>query len=165
MIERIFPKRVPNCVMRKQDLGAVPTHIMFAALELGVKETLPFKPNPRINEYFQACGGLDLNETFSWCSAFVAFCLRKAYVVGFPKEACNSQYWLKEGTKVDEPQVGDIVVFSDKNKDGFGHTGFFIDETERSVLVLGGNQKNQVCYMWYKKDGKDLSLTEYRRVI
>ena len=166
MITKIFPTRVPNYVMRNSYRNEhYPTHVLFASLELGVRETGPMFKNHRIKEYFNACGGLPLDETFSWCAAFVSYCLRKAYSYGFPKEACRSQWFLDYGHKVEEPMIGDVVVFTDTFNDSFGHVGFYIDETERSVLVLGGNQKNEVCYMWYKKDGKKLKLNQYRRVV
>lgn len=140
-----------------------PTHIMFAALELGVKETRPRKLNRRISEYFMACGNAELDERTSWCGAFVAYILMKSYLERFPVKACQSQWWPRYGYSVIEPVLGDIVIFRDVNNNDFGHVGFFIEETKNSILVLGGNQGDSVNYTWYKKKSKKLRLLQYRR--
>lgn len=80
----------------------------------------------------------------AWCAAFVNGILkRKGYETSGSLMA-NS--FLKYGTKVNEPQLGDIVVFG-------SHVGFFQGFTyingRKHVAVLGGNQGNSVKVSYY----------------
>jgi hypothetical protein len=53
---------------------------------------------------------------------------------------------------VQKPQLGDIVVFWREKKDSWkGHVGFYINETNTHINVLGGNQNNMVCIKPYPK--------------
>ena len=47
---------------------------------------------------------------------------------------------MRWGHPLEVPHRGCIVVFS-RNKI-FGHVGFYLNETETDILVLGGNQHN-----------------------
>lgn len=165
MIENIFPSRVPNFIMRNRMPQYYPTHMLYAFLEVGVKETRPKGFNPRISEYFKSIN-LNLHENTSWCGAALAYIMQKAYLLKrLPPGACRSQWWLSWGITSVNPLSGDIVVFSDRENPTKGHVGIYIKETKKSILVLGGNQGDKFCYMWYKKQGKKLRLANYRRTI
>ena len=69
--------------------------------------------------------------------------------------------WLKAGTFVDVPQMGDIVVFWRVKKDSeLGHVGIFINEDGDYVNVLGGNQSGMVRISPYEKS----RILDYRRL-
>jgi uncharacterized protein (TIGR02594 family) len=98
------------------------------------------RPNPVITGFFTMTNVLPnkADDTY-WCAAFVNFCLG---VAGRP---INWSAWAldftKYGTTAEDPQPGDLVVFS---RHGGGHVGFFItkydDSSGSGVIVLGGNQ-------------------------
>ena len=91
-----------------------------------------------------------------WCAAFVNSVLRVNGVPG--SESVNSnpllaRSFLDWGVKVDEPKLGDVVVFSRGNQGWQGHVAFYvrtiiIDGKEYHV-VLGGNQDDKVSYEYY----------------
>jgi uncharacterized protein (TIGR02594 family) len=79
-----------------------------------------------------------------WCAAFVNGILKRK---GYQTTGSNmADSFLKYGTKVKDPTLGDIVVFSD-------HVGFFQGFTyingKKHVAVLGGNQSNRVKVSYY----------------
>lgn len=174
MIEKLFPGKVPEAIMRKYwakkgklDIKNIPPHMLYATIELGVKEYTSDGKNPRITEYFTAAGMPYLDQQTSWCGVFLAYCLQKAgYTFGpqFVRKLANSQTWFGFPERVGPPQVGDVVILTNQQDGRFGHVGLFVQETDRAVLLLGGNQKNEVCYCWYKKNGKILKMTGVRKV-
>jgi uncharacterized protein (TIGR02594 family) len=48
--------------------------------------------------------------------------------------------WLSWGQATQTPRRGCIVVFQREKK--FGHVGFYLEETDTEIKVLGGNQQN-----------------------
>jgi hypothetical protein len=47
---------------------------------------------------------------------------------------------LSWGQAIQTPRRGCIVVFQREKK--FGHVGFYLEETDTEIKVLGGNQQN-----------------------
>lgn len=75
----------------------------------------------------------------AWCSAFVNWCIEQAGLKG--TRSASARSWLEFGEEVDLPQLGEIVVFWRREREGrFGHVGFFIDEDDDNIILLGGNQ-------------------------
>ena len=71
--------------------------------------------------------------------------------------------WLRVGTRVplEEARPGwDVVIFSRgvlpqpgvEVIDAPGHVGFFVARLGTQVVVLGGNQNDQVCYAAFPED-------------
>lgn len=138
-----------------QALPATPRRSTFPWLtiargELGVHEVAGAASNPRIVEYLRSTTlprqYADTDET-PWCSAFVNWCIERSGFAGTDSAAARS--WLTWGAAIERPRVGCIVVFR-RGQDG-GHVGFFLDEDDRRVLLLGGNQSNRVCEQHYLK--------------
>lgn len=107
-------------------------------------------------------------DVTAWCAAFVDFCLMLS---NRPvKKSGSSADFRLYGDSVQDPKVGDLVVFADKSDNKHGHVGFFISETKDSVTVLGGNQsKNtnttgKVTEYPFSKKGESLKLLGYRRI-
>jgi uncharacterized protein (TIGR02594 family) len=99
------------------------------------------------------------NDDVPWCSAFINYCAMKAGLQYTKSLAARS--WLKAGTFVDVPQMGDIVVLWRISKDSeFGHVGIFINEYGDYVNVLGGNQSGMVRISQYEKS----RILDYRRL-
>jgi uncharacterized protein (TIGR02594 family) len=98
--------------------------------------------NPRVLEYLQSTTNLSRSATSRdetpWCSAFVNWCLRQA---GYERtKNALARSWLSWGQPIDTPRRGCIVVFQREKK--FGHVGFYLEETEAHIKVLGGNQQD-----------------------
>ena len=93
---------------------------------------------------------------YEWCAAFVNATL---YVNGVPGSESVSEHplmarsFLDWGVAVEEPRLGDIVIFPRGSQGWQGHVGFYIRTVERDgksyYVILGGNQDNEVSYDLY----------------
>ena len=93
---------------------------------------------------------------YEWCAAFVNASLHVNDVPGsesvndFPLMARSFLFW---GESVEEPKLGDIVIFPRGNEGWQGHVGFYINTTvvdgESFYVILGGNQDDSVSYALY----------------
>jgi uncharacterized protein (TIGR02594 family) len=124
-----------------------PRWMLTAEKEIGTRETPSgLSDNPRILQY-QRATRLDeqaLGDETAWCAAFVSFCLQESGCVN-PRYALARNY-LKYGTAVIVPQFGDIMVFSRGENEKRGHVCFFVLDLGADFEVLGGNQRQSVCY-------------------
>ena len=144
-------------IVKVEPTQTMSTHYEIAKSQLGVKEILGGKHNSKILEYHMAGGGYTSDE-IAWCSSFVNWCLNKAATAGTRSSAARS--FLNWGVSIDNPEIGDVVVFYRGSKSGWqGHVGFYAGEKKNKILVLGGNQGNSVCYQYYSKS----KLLGYRR--
>lgn len=128
-----------------------------ASSMLGKAET----PNrDELAEYLRN-GGQNLDPTTTaWCAAFVNASLAKSGREGTGK--LNARSFLDWGQPVDQPQPGDVAVFSRGDPGGWqGHVGFFdsIDPATGQINVLGGNQGDAVSVAGYDPS----SLLGFRR--
>lgn len=135
-------------------------HLDIAFSQYGFKEIYGGEDNPEILKYFDALGfdGSKLKDETSWCAAFANWCLKEA---GLPyQKTLNARSFLDLGGKVEEPELGDIVVFWRESPASWkGHVGFYLRHDENWIWVIGGNQGNQVQGSAYRK----YRLLEYRR--
>ena len=135
--------------------------IHFALLEVGVKEVVGAKHNERIIAYHSIVSGNFDNDETPWCSSFVNYCFFMAGDNTLTGSAA-SQSWKGWGFTTRFPTLGDIVVFTNKINNSRGHVGFYVDHTETHILVLGGNQGNEVSFKWFPKNGKTLKFNSYK---
>ena len=94
--------------------------------------------------------GIDPSRT-EWCAAFVNYILDDN---GIPGSDSVSQYpllarsFLDWGETVEQPVIGDIVVFPRGNQGWQGHVGFYIMSQEKNGIeyyyILGGNQRDDM---------------------
>ena len=124
-----------------------PPWALKAEDEIGVKEIVGKKHNPRVVDYFKRAGHPEVkDDETAWCAVFACAMLEDA---GYrsPKSAWARDF-LKWGEKIDIPVPGCIVVF--RRGDG-GHVGFYVEHNEdrSKIKVLGGNQSNAVNYSYY----------------
>jgi uncharacterized protein (TIGR02594 family) len=126
-----------NCM-----LTAEAPWLMVARNELGTHEFPGSPNNPRVLEYLNATTNLPASvkskDETPWCSAFVNWCMQQAGIEGTKNALARS--WQQWGEHIDQPYKGCVVVFQREKK--FGHVGFYLDETETHIKVLGGNQQN-----------------------
>ena len=130
--------------------------IQAALNEIGVKELKgPVENTPRILEYFWEIGHTWVkNDETAWCSAVHNF-IHKTNGYEY-SDALDARSWLKFGTSITHPQMGDTVIFwrgtaaTGGGPDGWkGHVGFWIRQRGSYTYVLGGNQDNQYCIKPY----------------
>lgn len=128
--------------------------------------------NPLIVAFFGLTNTLpsDGDQTH-WCAAFVNFCLFMGGKRGTFSALSGS--FRRYGEPTNDPQPGDIAVFSKYGEDGrkgFGHVGFFVRREGSSIILLGGNQRGNtgttgaVTETSYPAQGRDLELHSFRKV-
>lgn len=128
-----------------------PPWLEAARQEIGVYEIPgPDQNNERILEYLRTTSYPQdgLTDEVKWCSAFVNWCLKKCGISG-TREAARAASWHREdwGVSLNAPRVGCLVVYS-------YHVGFYVgDESTASLLLLGGNQSDEVNISTFPKHG------------
>ena len=118
--------------------------------------------NPELRAFL----GVDPART-EWCAAFINAVL---HANNIPGSNSVSQYpltarsFLQWGETVNEPGLGDIVVFPRGNSDWEGHVGFYlmssIIDGEEHYLILGGNQDDSVSAEYFPAK-KALGIRRY----
>jgi uncharacterized protein (TIGR02594 family) len=92
--------------------------------------------------------------TTPWCAAFVNACERSIGNTGTGK--LNARSFLHYGTVVDPKNAkeGDIIIFKRGSSTWQGHVAYFVkyDKKSGTVVCLGGNQADMVCYSHYATD-------------
>jgi uncharacterized protein (TIGR02594 family) len=112
-----------------------------ARKHLGLRETKGPQHAAEILQFWKDIkrGGIRDDET-PWCAAFVGAMLERAGIASSRFESAKS--YLAWGQKLDNPELGCIVVFS---RDGGGHVGFVVGrDPAGNLMVLGGNQADAV---------------------
>ena len=95
--------------------------------------------------------GVDPSRT-EWCAAFVNAILNEKGIPGsesvsdVPLMARSFLYW---GNSVEEPEVGDVVVFPRGDQGWQGHVGFYVMTSAdgKYYYILGGNQNEEVSIL------------------
>lgn len=125
--------------------------ITEAKKQLGLDEN---KHATTIKRWVQDLGVSWFTKTFRansvpWCGVLTAHCIKQAKLE-LPKLWMRASEWSTWGIGLSNPTAGCIVTFI---RQGGGHVGFVLGETEDGKLVvLGGNQRNQVNVMKFEKD-------------
>lgn len=121
--------------------------IAIAREEVGVKEITGKDHNPKIIEYHSFTSGNFKDDETPWCSSFVNWVMSQVGIKG--TNSAGAYSWKNWGKKLDKPAYGSLAVIVNKN--GTGHVGFVVAVTKNNNLViLGGNQKDEVRYSIYK---------------
>ena len=124
---------------------------------------------------------LDVDPVYTqWCAAFVNSVLQESGIPSLnqpgvaicqlcsPNEAhpypLAARSFLHWGSKVDVPEVGDIVVFPRGPNVFNGHVGFYLKTVNVNGIeyysILGGNQDNKVSIKLYKSN-RALGIRRY----
>jgi uncharacterized protein (TIGR02594 family) len=124
---------------------------IIAMNELGVAEVPGDGNSPRVLEYHKATGLQATEDEVPWCSAFANWCIQKAG--GGGTKSAMARSWLRWGKAIEQPQAGDMVIFS-RGSDGYsGHVAFYVKKIDdKTIQVLGGNQMDMVCVANYGTD-------------
>jgi len=106
--------------------------------------------NPRIIQMLGTCKlSHNLTDEIPWCSAFINWCLSRCNIKGTDNALAYS--WTNWGMKLtsDKWKRGAVVIF-EFTKLKF-HVAFLDSFTKDTVTVIGGNQKNKVCFETYSR--------------
>lgn len=115
----------------------------------GVDEIRGARDNPRIVEYHQSTTLKATDDETPWCSSFVNWCMQQAGIQG--TRSASARSWLRWGQTLRDPRPGCIVVLRRGNNPAQGHVSFYFGDAGDRVLLLGGNQNNQVNISSYPK--------------
>ncbi len=135
-----------------------PPWLVIALGELGEREIVGAKHNPRILEYGVAVRLRVTTDEIPWCSNFVNWCFMEAWtnarlshalghevamLIGTRSAAASS--WATWGEET-EIRLGAVAFWgkTDPDAGGTGHVAFVAGWTDAHILALGGNQANQV---------------------
>lgn len=124
----------------------------FALREYGIREISARGRTVNVVAYLEATGVSRSNDETPWCSAFVNWCMLMANFPGTGNASARS--WLDwGGVSLDYPVYGCVVVLWRGSKNGpLGHVGFFVGMQDQNLLLLGGNQGNEVSIRPYPKE-------------
>lgn len=131
--------------------------IFKARSYIGLTEVRGSKHNPTLIAMLKAMGKYSseskawwVDDETPWCGLFVGYTLGVSgrFVV---KDWYRALEWESEHlTKLDKPAYGCIVTF---NRKGGGHVGFVVGRDKfDNIMVLGGNQNNQVSIIPFDTD-------------
>lgn len=86
-----------------------------------------------------------------WCAAFMNAVLKESGQEG--TNSLTARSFLNYGTKVVQPEEGDIVIFKRGASQELGHVAFFVGyeyiNNKKYIKALGGNQKKAVTVALY----------------
>ncbi len=126
------------------------------AKQMGMNER---DQNAALSEYLSN-GGVNLDPAVTaWCAGAVNAAIQETGGKGTNSLAARS--FMDWGSPVDNPQKGDVAVFSRGDpSSGQGHVGFFDGfNDDGTIRVLGGNQGDAVSIASFSPD----RLLGYRR--
>lgn len=101
------------------------------------------KSNPEILKLAEIADVSNIykNDDVAWCAvAQAAICILANKEVPFKSyDRLRAASFLKFGSTVTEPVLGDVLVFT---RTGGGHVGMYVGEDKDCFHVVGGNQSN-----------------------
>jgi uncharacterized protein (TIGR02594 family) len=121
-----------------------PKWITLAREEIGTHEIAGEHDNPAIMRYYADAGHPEIrHDEISWCAAYASAMLERAGEHS-PK-TLSARDFMRWGKPLKTPKPGCICVFSRGDPRGWqGHVGFYVGEENGQILLLGGNQSDQV---------------------
>ena len=134
---------------------------------VSVKEIGGDTDNPQVMAFLKLDNSWPQHDEVPWCSGFANYV---AWLLRLPRsKSLRARSWLQVGTPIDlsDAERGDVVIF---NRGGIhdpnviedkGHVGFFAGIEGDFIVVLGGNQGDQVKLSRYAKE----DLLGVRRIV
>ncbi|MGE5680361.1 MAG: CHAP domain-containing protein [Bacillota bacterium] len=125
-----------------------PQHLKIARTFVGVKEKTNHNDGPEVKMFLASVG---LPEGYSWCAAFVSYCLSEAHV-RFPsiRSAMAKAFETKQSIPIKDVVTGkvkipsgSIIVFGRGNSI-YGHTGFIVYWSKDRGRTIEGNTSSGV---------------------
>ena len=121
-----------------------PPWLTRARGELGTGEAAGAADNARVVAYYRDAGHPEIaHDSVAWCAAFASAMLERSGVAS--PRTLRARNFLQWGASLDAPRAGCIVVlWRGSPSSDQGHVGFFAGMTGDRLLLLGGNQSDQV---------------------
>lgn len=133
-----------------------PPRMVAIAIQLGKLNTTEIpgpKSNPEVLRLAEIAGVSDLykNDDIAWCAvAQAAIAIEAGKEVPFTGvERLRAVSFLHFGVPVDEPMLGDTLVFA---RPGGNHVGIYVGEDDTHYHTAGGNQGNQYSVVRIAKE-------------
>jgi uncharacterized protein (TIGR02594 family) len=128
----------------------------------GLREIVGKQHNSEIVKMFAEVGYDQIkDDETAWCSALLNYYCMK---LGYERSGkLTARSWLNVGEVIEEPEMGDIVIFWRNNPNSWeGHVAIYISEDKdlKIVYSLGGNQGNMLSVKPYHKS----RVLGYRRL-
>lgn len=134
-----------------------PAWLVEARKWIGTKEVKGTSHNPVILQFWRDAALSIRDDETPWCSAFACACLERVGVQS-PRNA-SSKSFASWGMSLEKPALGAIVVFS---RAGGGHVGFVVGVEGDRLMVLGGNQSDQVKISAFKMNSPSMKVLGFR---
>lgn len=124
----------------------------------GLKSDPAYDKNGRSYEMAPTYESNGYGQITAWCAAFVNWCLGQADAPRLNYATARS--WLDFGTPVAHPVYGCLVIVKPSSSTGntTGHVGFFVEFQGDRIVLLGGNQGDEVS----KKGFRQANVLGYR---
>jgi hypothetical protein len=111
--------------------------------QLGVREATGKNDGPEVEKYLSSVG---LGKGYSWCGAFVYWCLLQNEIKG-PKGAAwapvwgvsASQVWKNAQSYTRLPMAGDVFTIYYPHLKRIGHVGFVHQYKGNTIVTVEGN--------------------------
>ena len=124
----------------------IPPWLARARDEIGVREIVGAKHNPRVVAYWRQ-GNVALkveDDEVPWCAAFMCAMHEltgyRSTRSGMARSFASSPHFVR----LDGPRLGATCVLSSSRGPSSGHVGFVEAANDTHVWLLGGNQSNAV---------------------
>lgn len=127
-----------------------PSWLVRARREIGVREIVGARHNPRVLEYHLSTRLRAATDEVAWCASFVCWCLEQEGMKSTRSAAAAS---YKEFGRASLLNPGAVILFGKHDPDakGSGHVGFVNAHPEGEwVEVLSGNCNNAVRLKRYR---------------
>jgi uncharacterized protein (TIGR02594 family) len=129
--------------MSERLLAGDPAWLKAAFSRLGVSEIAGARHEQKVLEMYAAAGKPQSSDEVAWCSAFIAWCLKKA---GLPHSgSLMARSYTKYGIKQDKQKRiprGAICVWPRGSDLRYGHVNFCLEDDGQTITAIGGNQEN-----------------------
>lgn len=128
-----------------------PRWMTGAEKDLGVHEVDGDAANPRIMAMFRTIGADWVKDDVTpWCAAATGAWLEESGIKSTRSALARS--YLDWGQKLDEPVIGCVTVIKRGTDPKQGHVGLFSGTRDGKVILLGGNQGDEVGYSAFPND-------------
>ena len=121
----------------------IPLWLKEAFSFLTVKERKGEQTSPIIKAFYAKVGHAAItNDETPWCAAFVGAILERTGIKS--TKSLRARSYLKWGAALENNRIGSVAVFKRGKNPKAGHVGFVVGEERDTLLILGGNQNDQV---------------------
>lgn len=133
-----------------------PKMLLEALKLLDIAEFSGAPDNPVILAWAKEVGGkvkrFYTKDSIPWCGLFMAVVAQRGAKT-LPVDPLWALNWASFGKAVEQPMLGDVLVFVRRTPEGTkaGHVALYVGEDDTCYHILGGNQADKVCIVRKEK--------------